>query len=363
MKLTFWRLIVSIVGASFLFCSKTTGIAAERAFYQGKSLTIIINFAAGGPTDVEGRIIARHLARHIPGQPGIVVQNMSGAGGVIAVNWLGEVAKADGLSLGYFTGPLFHQQLKNPALRVNLAKYPFITALQGITVCYIRSDVPPGIKKPSDIVKAQRFRAGGLSFDSSKDVRFRLSFDLLGLKYDYVTGYNSSSEARLAVQRNEIQYHDETLPGYRSMVEPNMVKTGLVTPIYYNDIVSPGGEVKSSPDAPELSSFTQLYSQVFGKPPLGIKYEALKAANISSTNLSRVLLLPPGSPPEAVSALKQAFNSLSRDQDFIGDAMKVMKFHPRFELGEEAERLYQKVAQAPPEILDFLRQFIEQARK
>lgn len=363
MKPTFWRLIVSIVGAAFLFCSKTTGIAAERPFYQGKSLTIVINFAAGGPTDVEGRIIARHLARHIPGQPGIVVQNMSGAGGLIAVNWLGEVAKADGLSLGYFTGPLFHQQLKNPALRVNLAKYPFITALQGITVCYIRSDVPPGIKKPSDIVKAQRFRAGGLSFDSSKDVRFRLSFDLLGLKYDYVTGYNSSSEARLAVQRNEIQYHDETLPGYRSMVEPNMVKTGLVTPIYYNDIVSPGGEVKNSPDAPELSSFTQLYSQVFGKPPLGIKYEALKAANISSTNLSRVLLLPPGSPPEAVSALKQAFNSLSRDQDFIGDAMKVMKFHPRFELGEEAERLYQKVAQAPPEILDFLRQFIEQARK
>lgn len=363
MKAIFWRLIVSIVVPAFLFLSKDTGFAAEKPFYQGKNLTVIINFAAGGPTDVEGRIIARHLARHIPGQPSIVVQNMGGAGGVIAVNWLGEVAKADGLSLGYFTGPLFHQQLKNPALRTNLAKYPFITALQGITVCYIRSDVPPGIKKPSDIVKAQRFRAGGLSFDSSKDVRFRLSFDLLGLKYDYVTGYNSSSEARLAVQRNEIQYHDETLPGYRSIVEPNMVKTGMVTTIYYNDIVSPEGEVKGSPDAPEISSFTQLYTQVFGKPPSGIKYEALKAANTSSTNMSRVILLPPGSPPEAASALKNAFKSLSKDQDFVEDAKKVMKFHPRFELGEEAEKLYQKVVQAPPEILDFLRQFIDQVKK
>jgi len=363
MKPISWRSIVSIAGLAFLFFPKAAGIAAERPFYQGKNLTFVINFAAGGPTDVEGRIIARHLARHIPGQPAIVAQNMGGAGGVIAANWLGEVAKADGLSLGYFTGTLFHQQLKNPALRVNLAKYPFIAALQGITVCYIRSDVPPGIKKAADIVKAQRFRAGGLSFDSSKDVRFRLSFDLLGLKYDYVTGYNSSSEARLAVQRNEVQYHDETLPGYRSIVEPQMVKTGIVTPVYYNDLVAPDADIKGSPDVPELLSFTQLYTQVFGKPPSGIKYEALKAANLSSTNMSRVILLPPSSPPEAVSALKQAFSSLSGDPDFLGDAQKIMKFHPRFEMGEEGEKLYRQVVQAPAEVLDFLRQYIEQARK
>lgn len=352
-----------VIGFAFFSSLAARGFAAERPFYQGRTLTFVINFAAGGPTDVEGRIIARHLAKHVPGQPTIIVQNMPGAGGIVGVNYLGEVAKPNGLTLGYFTGPLFHQQLKNPALRVDLAKYPFIAALQGITVCYIRSDVPPGIKRPSDIVKAQRFRAGGLSFDSSKDVRFRLSFDLLGLKYDYVTGYNSSSEARLAVQRNEVQYHDETLPSYRSIVEPQMVKTGIVTPLYYNDLISLDGEVKSSPDVPELLSFTQLYGQVFGKPPSGMKYEALKAANISSTNMSRVILLTPGSPPDAVSALRQAINSLSRDQDFLGEAGKIMKFHPRFEMGEEGERLYQKVGQAPAEVLDFLRQYIEQARK
>ena len=358
-----WRLCVLIFGFVFFATLAVQGFGAEKGLYQGKAITFVINFAAGGPTDVEGRIIARHLAKHVPGQPSIIVQNMPGAGGIIGVNFLGEVAKPDGLTMGYFTGPLFHQQLKNPALRVNLAKYPFIASLQGITVCYIRSDVPPGIKKPADIVKAQRFKAGGLSFDSSKDVRFRLSFDLWGLKYDYVTGYNSSSEARLAVQRNEVQYHDETLPSYRSMVEPNMVKTGVVTAIYYNDLVSPDGEVKSSPDVPELPSFTQLYKQIFGTAPSGIKYEALKAINISSTNMSRVVLLPPGSPPEALSALKQAITSLSRDEGFLADAQKVMKFHPRFEVGEEGERLYQKVQQASPELLDFIRQFIEQAKK
>ncbi|HYY24232.1 MAG TPA: hypothetical protein VE689_01995, partial [Candidatus Udaeobacter sp.] len=80
-------------------------------------------------------------------------------------------------------------------------------------------------------------------------------------------------------------------------------------------------------------------------------------------NMARVALLPPGSPPEAVTALRQAFAALSRDEEFIADAQKVMKFHPRFETGEEGERLRQKVLQAPPELVDFVRQFIEQARK
>jgi tripartite-type tricarboxylate transporter receptor subunit TctC len=337
--------------------------AAERPFYQGKNLTFLINFAAGGPTDIEGRIVVRHLAKHIPGQPTLIPQNMPGAGGVTAINFVGEVAKPDGLTLAYFTGPYNHQMMRTPTLRVDLNKTPFIASIQGATVCYIRSDVPPGIKKPTDIAKAERFRAGGLSFDSNKDLRFRLAFDILGLKYDYVTGYNSSSDARLAVQRNEIQYHDENIPGYRGVVEPQMVKTGMVTPIYHHDVFSPDGVLRASPDFPELSSFSQVYTQIFGKPPSGIKYEALKAANIASGNMSRVALMPPGSPPEAVAILRKAFASLSLDEEFISDAKKVMRFHPRFEVGEDGERLRQKVLSASPELVDFIRQFIDSARK
>ena len=142
---------------------------------------------------------------------------------------------------------------------------------------YIRADVAPGIKKAADLIKAQRFKAGGLSNDSFKDVAFRLSFDLLGLQYDYVTGYNSSADARLAVQRNEVQYHDETLPGYRSQVEPGMVKPGLVTPLYYADLIDADGGVADSPDVPELPSFTKFYTQVLGKPPSGIKIRSVES--------------------------------------------------------------------------------------
>ena len=244
---------------------------AERAFYQGKTLTMVINFAAGGPTDVEGRVIAKHLSKHIPGQPTLIMQNMGGGGGITATNYLGEVVKKDGFTLGYFTGSLFHQQVKDPGLRVDLAKFGFIAGVHGVTVSYIRTDTAPGVKRPEDFVKTTGFTAAGLGVSSSKDIRFRLSFDLLGLKYKYVTGYNSSSIARLAVQRNEAQYHDETLPGYRTGVEPQMVKTGMVVPLYYTDLVLPSGEIMISPDVPEVLPFTHYYKKLLGKEPSGIK--------------------------------------------------------------------------------------------
>lgn len=336
---------------------------AQAPFYQGKNITFLINFAAGGPTDIEGRIVARHLAKHIPGNPAVIVQNMPGAGGVTGLNFLGEAAKKDALTVGYFTGPYNHHMMKSTTLRTDLMQLPFIASVGSVTVCYIRSDVPPEIKKPTDIAKAERFRAGGLSYDSNKDLRFRLAFDILGLKYDYVTGYNSSNDARLAVQRNEIQYHDENVPGYRGVVEPQLVKTGIVTPLYYHDVIKPDGSMGKSPDYPELNSFTEIYTQIFGKTPTGIKYEALKAANMASQNLSRVALLTPNAPKQAVVDLRQAFTSLAKDEEFIAEAKKAMRFQPRFDVGEDGERLRDRVLRAPDEIVEFVRQYVEQARK
>jgi tripartite-type tricarboxylate transporter receptor subunit TctC len=351
--------------SDFLFFAVlTVAFAAEKApFYQGKTINFVINFATGGPTDIESRIFAKHLSRHIPGSPAITIQNMGGGGGLTAVNYIGEVAKSDGFTAAYFTGALFQHQIKDPALRVDIGKFGFITGVHGVTVSYIRADVAPGIKKPSDFVKAQKFRAAGLGVSSSKDVRFRLSFDLLGLNYDYVTGYNNSSDARLAVQRNEAQYHDETLPSYRSQVEPQMVKTNMVTPIYYTDLVAPSGEILVSRDVPELQPFTYYYKEMFGKLPSGIKYEALKAANMSSTNMTLMVLMPPKVPVETVAILRKAFDSLSRDQDFLQDAITAMRFQPRFEVGEAGERLFKVASQTSPEVIVFLRRYIEDANK
>ena len=97
------RVWLWLIGCCFLAAGWTQGFAAEKSpYYGGKTLTFVINFAAGGPTDIEGRVFAEHLGRHIPGQPAIVVQNRGGGGGMAGVNFIGEVAETDGLTAGYF---------------------------------------------------------------------------------------------------------------------------------------------------------------------------------------------------------------------------------------------------------------------
>jgi len=102
---------------------------------------------------------------------------------------------------------------------------------------------------------------------------------------------------------------------------------------------------------------------VFGKLPSGIKYEALKAANMSSTNMTRMFLMPPKVPAEAITILRKAFDGLAKDQDFLTDAITVMRFHPRFEVGEAGERMFKVASQVRPEVIDFIRQYIDQANR
>ena len=129
MKRQSWRLLLAFCGFSLVWLSSMSLRAAEKPpFYQGKAINFVINFGAGGPTDIEGRIFAKHLPRHIPGNPTVLIQNMGGGGGLTAVNYIGEVAKADGFTAAYFTGSLFQHQIKDPALRVDIGKFGFITA-------------------------------------------------------------------------------------------------------------------------------------------------------------------------------------------------------------------------------------------
>lgn len=346
------------LAALFLLTLALRGWAAEIPFYKGKTITVLINFAAGGPTDIEGRLVARHLARHIPGEPLVIVNNMPGAGGVIATNYMGEVAKPDGLTVGYFTQQFLNALTADPTLRVDLARFAYIASIEGVAVAYIRKDAPPGIKEPLDIVKAQRFRAGGLSVNSAKDVRFRIQLDLLGVPYQYVTGYNSNSEARLALQRNEIQFFTEGTPAYRATVEPTMVKTGIVTPVYHDELVTAEGETRSSVEVPEIPTFAQLYQQVHGKPPSGLLWESLKVINMGQA-MQRVLVLSPGSPPEAVAALRQAFAAMMKDEQFTEEFKKVTRSYPRYSVGGEGEKLMQRIVQTSPEVKNMIRQYTE----
>ncbi|MEA2937851.1 MAG: hypothetical protein QOC56_1355 [Alphaproteobacteria bacterium] len=333
-----------------------SGAQAQEPFYRGKRLTVLINFAAGGPTDIEGRLFAKYLARHIDGHPNLIVQNMDGAGGVIGAQYLGEVAAKDGSYVGYLSGTSWVYVSDPDRWRVDFKSYEFVAYQPGTTVHFVRTDVAPGMRQPADIVKAQGLIAGGLSADTSKDLRLRLGLDMLGVPYKYVTGYRSSPPARLALQRGEINMFSESPPSYRAVVEPQLVKTGQAIPVWHDSVYTAGDTPPPEKQMEGLTipSFPQLHKTVRGTMPSGKFFEAYKTLFEVNSTLQRLIALAPGTPPAAYDALRTAIERLNHDQEFAAEALKIMEFVPDYVTGADMSRTVRAMLVATPEIRDFI---------
>jgi tripartite-type tricarboxylate transporter receptor subunit TctC len=335
---------------------------AEEPYYKGKRLTLLINFAAGGPTDIEGRLFAKYLVKHIDGQPGMIVQNMDGAGGLIGAQYLGEVAPKDGTVVGYLSGSAWLYVSDPDRWRVDFRKYDFVAYQPGTTVHFMRTDVPPGMHAPSDIAKAQGLIAGGLSADTSKDLRLRLALDMLGVPYQYVTGYRSSPPARLALQRGEISMFSESPPSYRSVVEPSLVKTGQAMPVFYDEVLDPPPPQKQL-EGLTIPSFPQLHRQIKGTLPSGQLWEAYRVLYDMNSTLQRMIALPPGSPPAALAALRAGIEALDNDKDFAAEAVKVIEFAPDYPTAPDTSQKVRAMMVASPQMRDFINDYMRNPPK
>src|SRR5689334_2036254 len=220
------------IALASLFLVALASSANAQNFYAGKQITLLVNYDAGGPTDIEARVFARHIGRHIAGNPNIIVQNMGGAAGLIGAKYLGEVAAKDGLTIGYLTGAT-QRYVSNPErFAVDFRTYEFVAVVPSGRIHFMRTDVKPGIKTAADLVKAENLVVGGLGREGPKDMSMRLTLDMLGVPFKYVTGYNSSAQAMLAMARNEISFHADSPPSYATKVAPLVQKGELIVPYY-----------------------------------------------------------------------------------------------------------------------------------
>ncbi len=338
-----------------------TSARADEPFYKGKRLTLLINFAIGGPADVEGRLFAKYIGRHIAGNPSVVVQNMDGAGGVVGAKYLGAVAPKDGTMVGYFTGTGFMYALNPARFNPDFESYEFVAIQGGATVTYVRADVPPGLKSATDIVKARGLIAGGLSADSSKDIRVRLAMDLLGLKYKYVTGYRSSAPARLAFERGEINVFAESTPSYRSIVIPDLIDRGRAVPLWYDagDLSRPSSQMAGLTILP----FPALYQKIKGAPPSGPLWDNYRAVNTIDGAMLRMICFPPGTPKAARDALATAVVALNGDKDHAAEAMRTIGFVPEWQAGADVQQSVRSILSMPADLRSFLNGYIKAANK
>jgi tripartite-type tricarboxylate transporter receptor subunit TctC len=278
-------------------------------FYKGKTIRLVVGFSAGGGFDTYARALARHMSKQIPGNPSIVVENMTGAGSLIAANHVYKVAKPDGLTIGHFIGGLFlGQVLGQPGIEFDARKFEFIGApISDHVVC--------AMTKASGITSIEKWFAakspvkmGGIApGTSTPDNATRILKVALGLPIQLVTGYKGTADVRLAAESGEIAGGcwgwDSVSVTWRKALDTGDAVVVLQT---------------NRRTHPDLANVPQAIK--FAKTE-----EARKMIEVGihgDSDIVRTYTLPPGTPKDRVQLLRKAFDATLKDGEFLADAKK-----------------------------------------
>ena len=329
----------TIMLLAYLFLALTFSASAtfaQEPFYKDKTIRIIVGASAGGGYDTYSRTIARHMGRHIPGNPTLVVENMPGAGFLISANYMYKVAKPDGLTIGHFIGGLFLQQLiGKPGVEFEAAKFEYI----GVPA---QDNYVIGISKKTGITSMDQWMAsktvlklGGVGAGSATDDIPKVLMPTIGLPAQLVTGYKGTADVRLAYDSGEVQ---GICNAWESLVAtwPNQLKSGDLT-IVLNTTA------KVLPDLPKV--------------PLAISYaktdearKLIQALVQSVGPAARPYMLPPGTPKDRLMTLRKAFMDVMKDPEFLAEAKKAkLDINPLD--GQELDQNVKEVFKLDPKLI------------
>ena len=326
---------------------------AQAQLYKGKTITMIVNYPAGGPTDIEARIVAQHLPQHIPGQPTIVVKNVGGGSGLLGSNELGDAA-TDGMTIGFFTLDVMAELTENPSVRTHFSDFVLIAGVESPLVIYMRKDTPPGVTTPADLMKARDFKVLTLNEQNINSVNLQLSLDLLGIKYQPVPAFRGLKEVETAILQNTGQMADTSLSGWLGSAQPSM--KDIVLPIWQLAPRGNNGDHPRSRSLPEMQTFEEFYASVMPGKSLAddFRYQVLRAAGDPQLAMYRVVVLPPKSPDNVVTAMRTAFDDLWKDETFLSDYSRVLAMRPIMVSGAEGQSILGGLGQVPRKVKDFL---------
>lgn len=339
MKKSFFSLFVVVLGLAFIGGSSKMSRAED--FYKGKPIRFIVGFAAGGGYDAYTRTVARYISRHIPGHPATVVENMDGAGSLIAANHIYSKITPDGLTVGIWNSfNVFMNAMGDPAVRIDGRKIEWIgTPGRDSPACAIMGFT--GLKTLDDILKSQKpIRMGAVRGGNTVHLPTMLN-EWAGAKFNIIPGYTGTSKIRLAMRSKELDGACWTWDSMRSTARSMLDAKGddRMIPVVISDRWE-DPEVKSVP----------LFSEVFKDKDNVHAFNVWNAAN----QFSRPFTFSPGTPKDRVNILRKAFKATMGDADLIADAKK-SKLTVEYVSGEEAEKLAAQIYSMPPQVKERLK--------
>lgn len=336
------KAILSIT-AFMAFTVTSSAQANNQEFYNGKTIRIIVGYAPGGGYDFYARLLARYMGKYIPGNPAFMVENMPGAGSLASANYMYKLVKADGLTLGHFSGSLFPlQAMGQKEIAFDAAKFEHVGGVAKV-------EVACGFAKSSGIDSVEKWMAqktpprmpatapGTGGHDTS-----RLLHATLGVPMQLVLGYKSTGEMRLAMERGEVHGICNGWETFRSLWKKAIE----------------GGEMVMV-----LQALPKPHADL-PKVPLAIQYaktdEARHLIQLGAHDVSaiaRPFVLPPGTPKDRVQIARKAFMATMSDPGFLADAERAnLDISPL--AGEDLEKIVRGILKSPPALLAKLKQII-----
>jgi tripartite-type tricarboxylate transporter receptor subunit TctC len=312
----FLLLIVLLFGTPTIPCWAAAAKSGfdEKAiadFYKGKTVRIIVGFSAGGGYDAYSRLIGRHLHKHIPGNPSVLVDNMAGAGSILAANHINNVAPKDGTIIGNVSGQIILEQLfANPAVQYDLTKFRTLGVPIGETYLLVVTR-KPGVTRYEEVLgpKGKQIVMGGIPRSTVEQAPIIMR-DALGANIKVVSGYKGTSDIRLGIDSGEV---DGLFNSWTSLkiTSFDKIKTGeWIILAQIGD--EPIPDLPNSKNIPTIPSVAKTPEQ----------RQLLRFGIAAPNQFGKIYVLPPGAPQDRVSAMEAAFTKTFADTEFLAEADK-----------------------------------------
>jgi tripartite-type tricarboxylate transporter receptor subunit TctC len=330
-------------GMLTIFAALTAPAAAQAPSLAGKTVQMIIGFGTGGGQDLWGRVVARHIGKHLPGMPAVVPQNMPGAGGLNAVNHIYNVAPKDGTAMGIIFGAAVLGPITGASgARFDPTRITWLgTPITETAICIAYNSPQVRVKTLKDlyenelVVGASGPGNGGYSYPKALSA-------LLGMKFKVVAGFPGASNVYLAMERGEVDGFCNTLASL-SGSRPDWI-TGKKVAIIFQGGGAPNPKLKDVPFINDLARTPQDRQAI----------EFLYAGD----GLGRPFFAPPGMAPDRVKMLQDAFMATMKDPDFLADARK-QKLDVAPDDGEHLAALIKRIYATPKPIVDKVSELIK----
>jgi tripartite-type tricarboxylate transporter receptor subunit TctC len=321
--------------------------AQDEPYYKDKTIKIIVGFTPTGAVDLWARHFAQHMSNHLAGRPDFIVQNVAGAGSMIAANQLFNVVKPDGQTLGMVSTSLYFDQLVGrKEVQFDWSKFAWIgSPTRNEELLYVRTDSP--YKSLDDIRKAsQPPRCGATGAGTTSHYFPRFLEDALGLKFNIVLGYPGTREIELAAEKGEVHCIGATMEIIKREPSRTWLKKGLIR------ILVQGGS-RRDPMLPNVPTIYELMEQ--HKTPADLRRFA--TVLLSPGDFGRPMVGPPGLPGNLVKILREGYRKTVTSEEFLSDARK-RDSDVEYTSGEDLEALAKKVIAQPPEVVERLKKIL-----